>query len=136
MILDAELSSALRAFAKVLDVSDEGLALEAIRAIGPGQHFFGAKHALRHFRHAFWQPIVADTRTFEQGREEGALDAAARAKRIRKRLLEAPPLDAGIDEGLRDFQARRLEEVRPRQFRKSGIRMITYLGFESGQRCR
>jgi trimethylamine--corrinoid protein Co-methyltransferase len=117
MILDAELSSALQGFARMLDVSDEGLALEAIREVGPGQHFFGAKHTLRHFRDAFWQPLVADTRTFEQWQEEGALDAATRANRIWKRLLkdyEPPPLDPGIDEGLRDYQARRLEEIRRR----------------------
>jgi trimethylamine---corrinoid protein Co-methyltransferase len=117
MILDAELSGVLQTFAKGLDVSDEGLALEAIREVGPGQHFFGAKHTLRNFRDAFWQPIVADTHTYEQWQEEGKLDAATRANRIWKRLLqeyEPPLLDPGIDERLRDYQARRLEEIRKR----------------------
>lgn len=115
MILDAELSSALQTFAKGLDVSDEGLALDAIREVGPGQHFFGAQHTLRHFKDAFWQPFVADTHTYEQWKDEGSPDAATRANKIWKKLLkeyEQPPLDPGIDEGLRDFQAKRLEEIR------------------------
>ncbi|MDE3029492.1 MAG: trimethylamine methyltransferase family protein, partial [Paracoccaceae bacterium] len=47
---------------------------------------------------------------FEKWEAAGSTDAATRANRAWKKKLaefEAPPLDAAIDEALRDFVARR-----------------------------
>ena len=93
-----------------LDLSENGQALDAILENEPGQHFLGTAHTLANFETAFYRSTTADNNSFEQWSEEGGLDATGRANTIWKRMLaeyEAPPIDAAIDEELRDFITRR-----------------------------
>ncbi len=53
---------------------------------------------------------IADNNSYEQWEAEGALDAAQRANKIWKRMLqeyEAPAIDPGVDESLKEFIAKR-----------------------------
>ena len=115
MIIDADICSVLQWFNKPLDLSEEGQAMDAVREVGPGSHDLGCAHTLRNFETAFWRPTVADNNSFEQWSAEGAPDTAMRANAIWKAMLtayEAPPIDPGIDEALRDYRDRRLREIR------------------------
>ncbi|TMD33222.1 MAG: trimethylamine methyltransferase family protein [Chloroflexi bacterium] len=109
-IVDADQCGMMGVFVKGIDLSENGQALDAIRANGPGQHFLGSAHTLANFETAFYRSEIADNNSFEQWLEDGSLDAPARANRIWKRMLaayEPPPLDPAIDEALGDFIARR-----------------------------
>jgi trimethylamine--corrinoid protein Co-methyltransferase len=109
-ILDNDQCGMAAVFVKGVDMSENGQALEAIKANGPGQHFLGSPHTLANFETAFYRSEVADNNSFEQWLEDGSLDAAQRANKIWKRMLaeyEAPPIDPAIDEALLDFIARR-----------------------------
>ena len=113
MIIDAEMCQMMAEFLKPLVVDDDTLALDAIREVGPGGHFFGAAHTLARYEAAFYQPLVSDWSNFETWEESGARTATERAHAIYHRLLkefEPPPLDAGVDEELEAFCARRKEE--------------------------
>ena len=101
-IMDADQCGMMAVFVKGVDLSENGQALDAIRANGPGQHFLGTAHTLANFETAFYRSEVADNNSFEQWSEDGGLDAAQRANAIWKRMLaeyEAPPLDAGHRRG-------------------------------------
>ena len=114
LLLDADLCSSLEAFSRGIDLSDASQSLDAIRAVEPGGHFLGAEHTLKHFETALWRPSIWDAKTFEQWTEEGSLDAARRANALWKRRLadyEKPPLDAAIQEALRDFRLRRVSAL-------------------------
>jgi len=110
MILDAEL---LQNFAEILvpiRVDSETLALDAIREVGPGGHFFGASHTLARYRDAFYTPLLSDWRNYETWRESGAQTTDQRATLVFKKLLaeyEPPAIDPAIVEALDDFVARR-----------------------------
>jgi trimethylamine--corrinoid protein Co-methyltransferase len=109
-VMDADQCGMMAVFTKGVDLSENGQALDAIRANGPGQHFLGSAHTLANFETAFYRSEVADNNSFEQWLEDGSLDAAQRANRIWKRMLaeyEAPAIDPGVDEALLDFMARR-----------------------------
>ena len=109
-IIDADQLSMFQRFAEGVDYSENGQALSAIREVGPGSHFLGCAHTQANFETAFWRSIVADNNSFEQWRDDGGRDAAARANAIWKRQLkdyEAPPLDQGIDEALQNYVIRR-----------------------------
>jgi trimethylamine---corrinoid protein Co-methyltransferase len=109
-IIDADQLSMLQRFADGVDYSENGQALSAIREVGPGSHFLGCAHTQANFETAFWRSIVADNNSFEQWRDDGERDAARRANATWKRQLheyEAPALDAGHDEALNDYMARR-----------------------------
>ena len=108
-VLDADQLGMMATFAKGLDLSDNAMALDAIRENPPGNHFLGTAHTLANFETAFHRSAVADNSSFEQWTEEGSLDAAHRANAIWKEQLasyEPPPIDDAIDEELREFVAR------------------------------
>ena len=112
-VIDAEMLQMMAALLEPIEVSDETLALEAIGAVPPGGHFFGAEHTLSRYETAFYKPIVSDWRNFETWQEAGSLNATERASGIWKRLLEEyeqPPLDSAIDEALREYVERRKSE--------------------------
>jgi trimethylamine--corrinoid protein Co-methyltransferase len=113
-VLDADQLGMMATFAKGLDLSDNGQALEAICAHTPGNHFLGTAHTLANFETAFYRSETADNSSFEQWTEDGGLDAAQRANRIWKARLaayEAPPIDDAIDAELREYVARRKAEL-------------------------
>ena len=109
-ILDADQCGMAAVFVKGVDLSENGQALDAILTNGPGQHYLGSAHTLANFENAFYRSEIADNNSFEQWQEDGSLDANQRANAIWKRMLreyEAPPLDAGLDEALNEFIAKR-----------------------------
>ena len=113
-VLDCDQLGMMATFVKGLDMSDNGLALDAIRHHEPGNHFLGTAHTLANFETAFYRSDTADNASFEQWTDEGGLDAAQRANALWKRRLadyEPPPLDEAIDEELIEFVARRKAEL-------------------------
>jgi trimethylamine--corrinoid protein Co-methyltransferase len=113
-IMDADQAGMMEVFMNGIDLSDNGQALDALREVGPGQHFLGCAHTQANFESAFYRSSVADNNSFEQWESEGAQDTAQRANAIWKRMLadfEAPPLDPSVDEGLRTFMDKRKAEM-------------------------
>jgi len=113
MVLDAELLQMMAEFLTPVAVNEETLALDAIREVGPGGHFFGAAHTLARYETAFYAPILSDWSNFENWQDAGARTATERAHTIYKKILaayEAPPLQAERREELDAFVARRKDE--------------------------
>ena len=108
-VLDADQCGMMGVFVKGVDMSENGQAVDAILENVPGQHFLGTAHTLANFETAFYRSEVADNNSFEQWLEEGSLDAPQRANKAWKKTLAeyvAPPLDAGVDEALREYVAK------------------------------
>jgi len=109
-VLDTELLGMMRVWMNGIELSDESFALDALEEVGPGGHYLGAAHTMRHFRTAFYRPILFENASFEEWEAAGQEDAYTRATRLWKHMLatyERPLLDEGIDEALQDFIARR-----------------------------
>lgn len=101
-------------FCEPLDVSENGQAMDAIREVGPGSHYLGCAHTQANFQTAFYRSSIADNNSYEQWAAEGEKAAHQRANQLARNWLEAyeaPPLDAGIEEGLLGFIARRKESM-------------------------
>lgn len=112
-IIDVEMLRAFEAFLTPLTVDPDTLALEAIRDVMPGGHYFGTPHTLARFDNAFYEPLLSDWRNFETWRDDGSVDATVRANRIYKQALtefQEPPMDAAIRDELDAFVVRRTEE--------------------------
>jgi trimethylamine--corrinoid protein Co-methyltransferase len=114
IVVDAEL---LRGWAEILRpvvFDDDDLAVEAIKGVEPGGHFFGTAHTLARYESAFYRPLLSDWSNFESWREAGARDATRRATEIWKKVLAAytpPPLDPAVREALTAYTARRSAEL-------------------------
>ncbi|GAB1380817.1 trimethylamine methyltransferase family protein [Pararhodobacter aggregans] len=113
-VLDCDLCGAMHAYLKGVPVGDEDLAMDAFQETGPGMHFFGTQHTLRHYETAYWDSELSDNEPFEKWEAAGQTDAATRANTLWKRKLatyEAPALDEGLDEALKDFVRQRKQAV-------------------------
>jgi trimethylamine---corrinoid protein Co-methyltransferase len=114
IIVDAELLRSWAELLKPIAFEDEDLAIEAIAAVPPGGHFFGAAHTLARYENAFYRPLLSDWSSFESWTEAGSRDATQRATTLWQRLLadyRPPPLDPAIREALAAYIARRTEEL-------------------------
>jgi trimethylamine--corrinoid protein Co-methyltransferase len=112
-VLDVDLVQMVIEFLKPLDVSEPALAVEAIREVGPGGHFFGAPHTLERYADAFYSPLISDWRNYQQWTAAGSPVAWQRANALWKQALaeyREPPMDPAIAEELDAFVARRIEE--------------------------
>lgn len=113
-MLDDDLCGALHSYLDGVQIDDNQLAVDAFAEVGPGNHFFGCSHTMANYQTAFWDSGLADNEPFEKWEAAGSVDAATRANAAWKKRLaefEAPPLDAGIRDGLRDFIATRKETM-------------------------
>jgi trimethylamine--corrinoid protein Co-methyltransferase len=114
-VIDVE---ALRMFEwmlqKGLPVDEEGLAMDALREVGPGGHFLGSEHTLRNYRTGFYRPWISSTDNFDRWNRQGARTVDKVAHEKWKQLLAEysdPGIDPGIDEQLKEFIAKRKQEL-------------------------
>jgi trimethylamine--corrinoid protein Co-methyltransferase len=109
-VMDLDQCGMMAAFAKGVDLSPNGQAVDAIIENGPGQHFLGTAHTLANFETAFFRSSMADNNSFEQWEAEGALDTANRANAAWKKMLaeyEAPAIDEAVDAELQEWIERK-----------------------------
>jgi len=109
-VMDTDQAAILQTFMQGVDTSQNGQALDAVREVGPGNHYLGCAHTQRNFETAFYRSTIADNNSFEQWEADGAMDAARRANTLWKKMLqeyEPPPIDSAIDEALVDFMTQR-----------------------------
>lgn len=112
-ILDIDLLQMVAEFLTPLDTSEDALAVEAIREVGPGGHFFGTAHTRQRYQNAFYAPVISDWRNFETWQEAGSPTAIQKANKVWKERLaqyERPTVDPAIEEELNAFVDRRIAE--------------------------
>jgi trimethylamine--corrinoid protein Co-methyltransferase len=109
-VMDLDQCGMMAAFAKGVDLSPNGQAVDAIIGNGPGQHFLGTAHTLANFETAFFRSSMADNNSFEQWEAEGSLDTTTRANAAWKKMLagyEPPAIDEAIDAELTEWIERK-----------------------------
>ena len=112
-IVDVDLLQMLAEFLTPLDVSPDALALEAMREVGPGGHYFGIEHTQARYQTAFYAPILSDWRNFENWQDAGSPTAFQKANTVWKETLASyvqPPMEQSIRDELDAFVGRRLSE--------------------------
>jgi trimethylamine--corrinoid protein Co-methyltransferase len=116
IVMDAELLRGWAAILRPVAFGDDELALDAIRAVPPGGHFFGSPHTLARYETAFHRPIVSDWSNFEAWQEAGSRTATDRAQDVWRRIrdgYQAPPLDPAVADAVADYVARRARAIGP-----------------------
>ena len=112
-VMDCETLQQTIVYLKGVSASEADLAIDAIREVGPGGHFFGCAHTQERYETAFYSPFLSDWSNFETWQERGSVRTPERANRIWKQILadfEAPPMDPAVEEELQAFVAKRKEE--------------------------
>ena len=112
-IIDIEM---MQMFAEVFHpftVDAEDLALDAIKEVGPGGHFFGTDHTMERYKTAFYDPLVSDWQNYGSWIESGSKDSCDRANAIYKQTLndyQKPDLDQALVDEIQEFVNRRTDE--------------------------
>jgi trimethylamine--corrinoid protein Co-methyltransferase len=107
LLLDTELFDLVRQIPLGFEVDEETLAVEVIEKVGPGEHFLGEAHTLRHMREA-WKARLMDTDTWEAWEEKGRPEPPERAaERVRELLASHEPtrLEPAAEERIREVIA-------------------------------
>lgn len=109
LVIADELVGMTRRAVLPVEVSDETIALDVIRAVGPGDIFLGEDHTLAHFRE-LWTPRIL---SWEGRREWEAAGAKTLRERAREQVFEiwehhaVPPLPEDVLAGMRSVIDRR-----------------------------
>jgi trimethylamine---corrinoid protein Co-methyltransferase len=114
IVVDAELLRNWAEMLKPVDFTDDDIAVDAIKNIPAGGHFFGSPHTLARYEKAFYRPLLSDWTNFENWTDAGAKNASERATDIWKKVLsdyQPPALDPAIKEAIEAYVARRKEQL-------------------------
>ena len=112
-VMDCETLQQMIAYLRPVPATEDDIAVEAIREVGPNGHFFGCTHTQERYETAFYGPFLSDWSNFESWEEQGSVDTARRANALFKKILaefEPPPLDEARREELEEFVERRKRE--------------------------
>ena len=113
-IMDCDQLAAQQKMSQGVDISVHGQAMDAIREVGPGNHYLGCAHTQANFKTAFFRSTVADNNSFEQWEAEGGKRTEETANATARKWLEdyqQPPLDPVIDEALKAFVTHKKESM-------------------------
>jgi trimethylamine--corrinoid protein Co-methyltransferase len=107
-ILDIDLLQMVTEMLTPLDLSEDALAIDAIRDVGPGGHFFGTPHTqARYKRLLFADPVgLAQFRDLDRSGVADGLEKANRVWKERLATYEEPPMDPAMREELDAFVER------------------------------
>jgi trimethylamine--corrinoid protein Co-methyltransferase len=98
MVIDNEIVDYALRFAQGIEVNEDTLAVDVIDKAGPGGHFLGEKHTLKHFRER-WMPRL-DVDSLETWEKEGIKSLGELAHQKVKEILathKPTPLPEDVD---------------------------------------
>jgi trimethylamine---corrinoid protein Co-methyltransferase len=98
MVLCDEIIGWMKRYLRDIEISEETLALETIRQVGPDGDFLDTEHTVRHLRDD-WMPALFDRASYEKWVEEGRSTLEQRANRKVHSVLQdhhAEPLPEGV----------------------------------------
>jgi trimethylamine---corrinoid protein Co-methyltransferase len=112
LVIDNEILGMVMRAVEGIRVDEETLALDTIKAVGPGGHFLSTRHTRRNMRREQYQPRLSDRDNRSVWQAAGAQDARARATAIARRILDAP-LNACLPENVRKRIVEEIPGIRP-----------------------
>ena len=113
LITDIDMLQSLAELCLPTPADDDAIALEALKEVQPGGHFFGCGHTMTRFDTAFYEPVNYDWTNFGTWQKNGSQDANTRATGVWQGILDGPPSitpDADMVAAMSDFVEKRTAE--------------------------
>ena len=105
-ILDDEICGICKRIKKGENATEDRLAVDVIRRVGPGGDYLTDEHTFRNCRNEFYQPTLEERSNFATWQRNGALSIEKRANTKWKEILDnytEPELPRGIEKDLKKF---------------------------------
>ncbi|MBI5439981.1 MAG: trimethylamine methyltransferase family protein [Deltaproteobacteria bacterium] len=104
LVIDNEVYGMVGRALRGIEVTDETMAVQAIREVASGaQNFLSHRHTQRWCRKEMYQPKLSDRAVFQTWVNAGSKDVAERAKEVARQIIathSAPPLPAEVEREL------------------------------------
>lgn len=114
-VLDVEMLGMFHKWLEGVEMTEDAMAMDALREVPPGGHHLGTDHTLARFREVFYRAELFDYDPADEWVEKGSKDGYQRANEKVKEMLaeyEPPELDPALDEALSDYITRRKVELK------------------------
>ena len=114
LVLDADRLGGYQTMLSGMAFDENALARDAYSEVEPSGHFLGCGHTMRNYESAYYEAQLSDNENVENWQEAGSRDSERRAFERWNDLVnnyEQPPVDPAIDDALKDFVARRKDEL-------------------------
>ena len=114
LVIDADRLGAYQVLLSGMPIDDDAFARDAYEQVEPAGHFLGCDHTMRNYKTAFYDTQLSDSENVENWEDNGAMDMQARAYELWNKMLEdyqAPTIDRDVDEALKEFVAKRKNEL-------------------------
>ena len=111
--LDVELLEQFGRQARGIGFTDEELAFDALKEVGPGGLYLASPHTMEHFKQWLYMSPLFTTPDFATWESMGSTDTRQRAAERWKALLDSyedPGIDDAVDEELRAYVERRKQD--------------------------
>jgi trimethylamine:corrinoid methyltransferase-like protein len=105
-VIDDEICGMVKRIKKAYAVTADTLALDVIKAVGPGGHFLDQDHTFEYFRSEFYQPMISNRDNFDTWHAAGSKQILETANKKVKQILadySPPDLPADADKNLKRF---------------------------------
>jgi trimethylamine--corrinoid protein Co-methyltransferase len=89
-VIDNEIIGMIMRAVEGIKVTEETLAFDLIKKVGPGGHFVASPHTRRHMRKEQYRPMLSDRENREKWEEMGSLTASDRARKKVFSILDGP----------------------------------------------
>lgn len=87
MVMNDEIIGMVKRILRGIEVNDNTLAVDAIDEVGPGGHFLGSEHTMRHFRKETWWPTIINRLRHADWVKAGEKTFAQKAKEKGAKIL-------------------------------------------------
>jgi trimethylamine---corrinoid protein Co-methyltransferase len=105
LVIDSEVVRSLRRSLKPLEVNEETLALDTIRAVGIGGHYMGEEHTLAHFRGELFLSSLFETVPWDTAHSSQVSGMDNRARELARTLWAKEPEPVLGAEQIREIDA-------------------------------
>jgi trimethylamine--corrinoid protein Co-methyltransferase len=119
IVMCDEIISYVKRILRGFDLNDETMALDVIRAVGPGGNYLTQAHTAQHFRRELWRPKHANRDNPETWAGKGGLRYGERVRQKTREILAAhrpEPLPEAIATRLNEIAARAEQSLAGVQF--------------------
>ena len=87
-VIDDEINGMVMRAVKGIEVTEESLAVNVVKAVGAGGNYLAEQHTVNHMRTEFYMPLLADRNNRINWEAEGALDGREKARKMAKDILK------------------------------------------------
>lgn len=87
-VIDNEIMGAALHITKGMEVNRDTLAVDVIKAVGPGGNYLAHEHTVKNFREVNWFPKLTNRKKWDSWMDDGGKDMRQRANEIARQILE------------------------------------------------